>query len=215
MGRQALGLQGQGKGKSMKKVDPVPFEELYEGEDSDDGLDAEEDDGTDSPVPVVKMQSSSRKKTKVTRRTHPDDDYEDSADQSPAPKKAKRENRSTYKVIGDEQYVDNIRSSGKSYSRSNGLPPDMSSSPIQVSEPMRSQRGVQPLEYFNPRPVYGPTAQSMLPEYYDGHQQQSSHFDQAYHPIGYSSGTDPDHSDQPNGSNDAVASKLKQFIDLS
>ena len=207
MGRQALGLQGQGKGKSMKKIEPVPFNDLYDDEDSGDDFDADEEDPMEAPIRVVKVESSGRKKAKKARKSGPDDDYEDSVDYSPPQKKAKRDRRSTNKVIADVQSVGNARSSTKSSARSTEHASATSSPPSQPLEPMRPYRGAQESGYYttgNSYDAMAPSLPSLPQELYDINYQHGSHFNPfAYHSLGFG---DFDHLDNDNGSNDTNAS---------
>ncbi len=205
MGRQALGLQGQGKGKSMKKIDPIGLNDLLDGNDSEDDPFADEDDDFGSPIPAPTTSTSSRKKSRRTRQPDPDDDYEDSAYPSPAPKKAKRENRSSYKPLETSQAVESPRQ----FNRSGGYLPSMSSSPTQRLEQLDFQRGNQQRSYYPNERAYGPTAPSlppMLPEFYGSYHNHGSQSDQ-FAPN-FSSSTDPQYSDQPTGGNNANASEV-------
>ena len=211
MGRQALGLQGQGKGKSMKKIEPVPFDDLYDdGEDSGDDFDAEEEDPMEAPIPVVKVESSGRKKARKARKSDSDDDYEDNANYSPPPKKAKRGRRSTHVAPGNAQQVGNAQSSTKSSGQSNGFASITSGTPSHHLEPKRQMKhhhGAEQSGYFNTGNSYGAMAPRLpsLPQelYTHGYQHGSQSNTFPYDQLGYSPSPDFQHIDDGDGGNDA------------
>ncbi|KAL6719393.1 hypothetical protein ACLMJK_003632 [Lecanora helva] len=229
MGRQAMGLKGQGKGKGMKKVIPIPFEDLVAGENSGDDFDDDEDE-IESPIRVSKG-SSRNKKAKKARKADPDDDYEDSAENTPATKKAKRSTRSMRKVADpvnstqslptqssdkfsellSSDFLDNPASSGRSSGHSARYLPGPDSSPSQRLEPINPIRGLlQQPNFYDGEYVYAPTAPSLprVPHgYYNtGHHHQSSPFEPfGYPPLDFSSGTEADRGGKAGDGNDAGA----------
>lgn len=207
MGRQALGLQGQGKGRGMKKIDGVTQAATLDGESSGEDPFADEDDSISTPEPPSKRQTSSRKKVKKTRRTKSDDDYEDDMNYTPAPKKTKRARRSAYEIRYDGPAADTSKPSD----RSNEYRSITSSSPVQRLEPIGHQRGTHQSNYLPTEHGYGhttlslPSPRSMLPEFWNSSYQHSFQSDPfANQPSGFSSSPNPDfnNSDQLNSEHD-------------
>ena len=207
MGRQALGLQGQGKGKTMKRIEPIPLGDFDYGDDSGDDPFADEDDAISTPPPTVKMQISGRKQKRKIRKPNPDDDYVEQSGQSPAPKKPKRERRSTYTGESNGQMANASAPCARSSNRPSAYLSTFSSSPIQHPDLAEDQRGTDQFGYYHTDHVYAPTAPSlpaMLPEFYENYQPHSSPFEHfAHQSLGHSSGKEQDHSDQPATGNEA------------
>ena len=75
MGRQASGLQGYGKVKSMKKIESILFGEPYHDKDSGDDYNADKENSMEAPIRIVKVESSGREEAEKARKSGPDDDY--------------------------------------------------------------------------------------------------------------------------------------------
>ena len=155
MGRQAMGIQGQGKGRKMTKVNTIAMDdEFSDGDGSEDDFFGDEEDENYTPAPKVKRQVSSRKKTKKTRREDPDDDYKDYTDPTPPVKKAKRDDRTAYKSSGNDTVV---TTTSKPSSRITGHRSVMSSSPLQPLEPVELDPGAHQSSYYATEHAYDPT----------------------------------------------------------
>lgn len=146
MGRAALGLEGQGKGHKLGKIGIQGLDEaLEDGENSaDDPLTDEE---ANSPLMAeIKRETGSHRKTRKTRHSALDDDFEPSVVDSPAPKRPKHPSRSIYKIVDNSQMID----TGNPSSRSNEvlLPPAMGNSYAGFNSPQHP---------------YGPTAHTLPP----------------------------------------------------
>ena len=206
MGRQALGLQGQGKGKSMKIISPHQAEDSFpDGESSDENSFDDEDESPISPDPPSKPQVSRRKVSKRTRATGSDDDYDDGTYRSPTPKRAKHPRRKATKIQYEESDISALGLSRPSSEYVSLL----SSSPILQSKSNARKRADQLDDYpisrvFGSSNVSLPSARSILPELYNQGQRYGHQSDQSsYQQPGFSSSPQLNSSDLFDGGNEA------------
>ena len=189
MGRQALGLRGQGKGKSIQRVAELSMDDLDDDENSDEDAFGDDVEELYSPAPPVKIESGSGKKARIIHQSHSDDEYVE----TPPSKKHKRRSAPNGRRINKPM----------SSKPTNGEHlPAVNSSPAQRSQPVEIEDEVQHQDYFcNERP-YASTAPSlppMLPEFYGTYNNNGPLFNQfAQHSHGYSSPTSAGYSGQHN-----------------
>ena len=216
-GREALGVKGQGKGKSMKKIDPATSHRSSDNEDSDDDPLADENETVDTPPPT-KKEVPSRKKTKRTRKPASDDDYDDDAARSPAPKKVKRERRRVHKPVENDV-------------EDSGSPQDdrlraLDSSPSQFIEPADNQSRAYQFNYygnndFSSSPTASAMPSTLAPQFYNDYTYDNSQYGHfPNHPswnqssMGHPTVPDPNILDQTNGGNELNTSDFTTGFDL-
>ena len=189
-----MGHKGQGKGKSVKKIespntsDDENFEECPEEEDLNLSIIA---------TPIQKL-AVSRKRGRKARKPTSDDEDDDDSNYVPTPKKIKREPRPAIKAVSSD-----FSNSESFINRLSGV----MSPPNQHTEPAPNHYGAHSLDIYGNDDMFGPRARPLPPIVPDPYQNydfngyqpgHSTHSSFGQSSIGHSLGTDQDFSNALN-----------------